>query len=356
MRREKKFYAVVRGKETGIYDTWETCRRQVEGFPNNHFKGFLTRVEALQYFQEQTSQQEFTPNKRRCTSHVLGDAVVVSSSASDSIHKEESGSSKAGQIEPSSPDIETVAVKTPTQALKEKFDHAHASGQIIELLSPETSTFQNSDSSDSVKVSASAELKEIIQTSSYTVKPSPVCGTTVASSTEDVKIIIKPGILSDRETANLKISEGLLSKSGDRNARITEVLGVNLTLKIREADEIGKASSNVERCMEGDVPQLGLHKKFFVQGVRVGWPYPVIMPPQRQMVNHVILALKRGLHVVLESPTGTGKSAALLCSVLAWQRYHAKCSERPPPKIFYCSRTHSQGKNSDVVLKVSIPH
>ena len=90
------------------------------------------------------------------------------------------------------------------------------------------------------------------------------------------------------------------------------------------------------------------------------------MKPQRLMAFHLIKALKNKKHVVLESPTGTGKSAALLCSVLAWQRYHYKMeqskkrtssddimmidgeedspssSKVPRVKIIYCSRTHSQ--------------
>jgi Rad3-related DNA helicase len=98
--------------------------------------------------------------------------------------------------------------------------------------------------------------------------------------------------------------------------------------------------------MEGDLPQLSLHSSFFVEGVKIGWPFPVVMPPQRQMALHLIKALKKEKHVVLESPTGTGKSAAILCAVLAWHRYHLKrntdSSDQPLPKIIYCSRTHSQ--------------
>ncbi|KAK1746284.1 DNA repair helicase RAD3 [Skeletonema marinoi] len=95
--------------------------------------------------------------------------------------------------------------------------------------------------------------------------------------------------------------------------------------------------------MEGDIPTLSL-TNFFVMGIKIGWPYPTVMSPQRQMAFHLIKALNSSKHVVLESPTGTGKSAAILCSVLAWQRHHWKKSgeKKEKVKIIYCSRTHSQ--------------
>jgi hypothetical protein len=151
--------------------------------------------------------------------------------------------------------------------------------------------------------------------------------------------------------------------------QITEVLAKNLARAVNLSDggtgeeqeegEKGPRHHISHLKMDGDIGELQLQKSFFVEGVRIGWPFPEILPPQRQMAVHIIRALKRKLHVVLESPTGTGKSAAILCSVLAWQRFQAhrqnqdtsKVNEKGEvvgekketvPTIIYCSRTHSQ--------------
>ncbi|MBQ9765055.1 MAG: ribonuclease H family protein [Lachnospiraceae bacterium] len=42
----KKFYAVRAGRQPGIYESWEECRRQITGFSGAAFKGFATREEA----------------------------------------------------------------------------------------------------------------------------------------------------------------------------------------------------------------------------------------------------------------------------------------------------------------------
>lgn len=51
---KKKFlyYAVRKGYNPGIYCTWEECKNQVSGFPNNEYKGFSTLREAEEYFNE----------------------------------------------------------------------------------------------------------------------------------------------------------------------------------------------------------------------------------------------------------------------------------------------------------------
>lgn len=45
----KKFYAVRKGNNPGIYETWAECRAQVSGFPNAEYKGFASLNEAEAY-------------------------------------------------------------------------------------------------------------------------------------------------------------------------------------------------------------------------------------------------------------------------------------------------------------------
>ncbi len=167
----------------------------------------------------------------------------------------------------------------------------------------------------------------------------------------------------DEHSLQERSTEISRQKFHDEKLRILDVLSrkLRVSLKVSEGSrisvtEIGDTKPSQQRnAMEGDIPQLGLHSSFFVEGIKIGWPFPKIMLPQRQMAMHIVKGLKRSLHVVVESPTGTGKSVAILCSVLAWQRYHMQTTnkntadnnndsetEAKHPRIIYCSRTHSQ--------------
>mmetsp|Transcript_36084 Transcript_36084/g.84288 ORF Transcript_36084/g.84288 Transcript_36084/m.84288 type:complete len:323 (+) Transcript_36084:148-1116(+) len=134
---------------------------------------------------------------------------------------------------------------------------------------------------------------------------------------------------------------------------IRDVLSLNLALA-KKKDNLTRRPS-----AECDIPALSLHPSFFVCGVKIHFPYSVIQQPQRQMALHIVRALRDRRHVILESPTGTGKSAAILCAVLAWRKAELRKrydragaatggnSEEEnethvPPKVYYCSRTHSQ--------------
>lgn len=71
----KKFYAVKKGVQTGLFDTWEECKRMVHGFPGAVYKSFETRQEAEEYLngisQMQPRLQELEPS-RILTAYVDG--------------------------------------------------------------------------------------------------------------------------------------------------------------------------------------------------------------------------------------------------------------------------------------------
>ena len=61
----KKYYAVRAGRETGIFETWDACRRQTTGFKGASFKSFPTRAEAEAYMlgaESLGSAEDFAPD------------------------------------------------------------------------------------------------------------------------------------------------------------------------------------------------------------------------------------------------------------------------------------------------------
>ncbi|KAG8002296.1 Fanconi anemia group J protein-like protein [Nibea albiflora] len=58
--------------------------------------------------------------------------------------------------------------------------------------------------------------------------------------------------------------------------------------------------------------------EYTIGGVKIHFPCKAY-PSQLAMMNSIIRGLNYGQHCLLESPTGSGKSLALLCSALGWQ-------------------------------------
>ncbi|XP_035010629.1 Fanconi anemia group J protein isoform X2 [Hippoglossus stenolepis] len=59
--------------------------------------------------------------------------------------------------------------------------------------------------------------------------------------------------------------------------------------------------------------------EYTIGGVKIHFPCKAY-PSQLAMMNSIVRGLNYGQHCLLESPTGSGKSLALLCSALAWQQ------------------------------------
>ena len=55
---KKKIYAVRKGHETGLFDTWEACSRAVKGYSGAEFRGFTDRQEAMAYLDMESGSVE----------------------------------------------------------------------------------------------------------------------------------------------------------------------------------------------------------------------------------------------------------------------------------------------------------
>ena len=49
-KTKPKFYVVWKGKETGIFDSWDKCKRQIDGFTGAQYKSFATKQAAESAF------------------------------------------------------------------------------------------------------------------------------------------------------------------------------------------------------------------------------------------------------------------------------------------------------------------
>lgn len=73
VQAKKKFYVVWEGKQRGIFDNWNDCRKSVEGFGGALYKSFSSREEAVEAFKmpyggctSKTKKQK-SGQKKACT-------------------------------------------------------------------------------------------------------------------------------------------------------------------------------------------------------------------------------------------------------------------------------------------------
>ena len=61
MASKKKYYVVWQGRETGIFDSWDDCKKQVQGIPGAKYKSFETLEMAEKAFRK--NYEEFAGKK-----------------------------------------------------------------------------------------------------------------------------------------------------------------------------------------------------------------------------------------------------------------------------------------------------
>uniref|UniRef100_A0A8C6SWZ8 DNA 5'-3' helicase n=1 Tax=Neogobius melanostomus TaxID=47308 RepID=A0A8C6SWZ8_9GOBI len=85
---------------------------------------------------------------------------------------------------------------------------------------------------------------------------------------------------------------------------------------------------------------------YTIGGVKIQFPCKAY-PSQLAMMNSIVRGLNKSQHCLLESPTGSGKSLALLCSTLGWQQGHQKEKGGGDVKNSHCVCVcHSQTKKT----------
>ena len=88
------------------------------------------------------------------------------------------------------------------------------------------------------------------------------------------------------------------------------------------------------------------NKGLNINGIDIKFPFEPY-EVQKNYMEQVLLCLNsngENSNALLESPTGTGKTLSLLCSVLSWNENRKKNGLKPK-KIIYCTRTISQINN-----------
>lgn len=68
----KKYYAIVSGRKTGIYDNWPDAQAQVIGYRGAKFRGFPTRAEAETWFKNPNYSREEVKTTRKAGHSIEG--------------------------------------------------------------------------------------------------------------------------------------------------------------------------------------------------------------------------------------------------------------------------------------------
>ncbi|MEN1967843.1 ribonuclease H family protein [Lentibacillus sp. N15] len=75
----KKFYAVKKGKKTGIFTSWDECKRNVLGVSGAVYKSFTNKSDAENFLQGTNGKTNEAPSKSEVVAYVDGSFNKVTS-------------------------------------------------------------------------------------------------------------------------------------------------------------------------------------------------------------------------------------------------------------------------------------
>lgn len=68
MASKKKYYVVWKGKKTGIFSSWQTCKKQISGFEGAQYKAFVDKDEAEKAYKKKYADYKGKNTKKRVLS------------------------------------------------------------------------------------------------------------------------------------------------------------------------------------------------------------------------------------------------------------------------------------------------
>lgn len=321
MAKKKKWYAVAVGRIPGIYETWNECSAQVSFFPHAKHKSFPTRQEAETYLKlhplppppsppppikETTSTTTLPFNATTTTSRSPSPSKRVKTSHyfvndDDDVQQQQHDAQENKAL------LDTTILPNENTELNNEMDHVDKNQpQSSQPSEPQNQFHRYSFPQPQSRGGGVRRLRLEYETDFK-----------MNDDDDDDETVKALGRIAMSE-----LSSSSSSSLSQAKMRITDVFQANLKRCMDQPPQTeGPFPPLPLPPQKGDVDRFALRHEI-LRSVQVGWPYPTMLPPQKQMVLRIVAALQAAQHVVLESPTGTGKSAAILCSTLAWARYH----------------------------------
>jgi ribonuclease HI len=88
MAKEKKYYVVWEGHQRGVFDKWDVCKKQTDGYKNAKYKSFDTLEAANQAFNSSPDsfiaygRPKTAPNSKIFTATIVQDCICVDAACS----------------------------------------------------------------------------------------------------------------------------------------------------------------------------------------------------------------------------------------------------------------------------------
>lgn len=104
-KSNKKYYVVWKGRQIGVFDLWEECKKQIDGFEGAQYKSFKTREMAEKAFQnpaedfigKEIFQSELTPEQLARIGSPIPESICVDASYDGDVMEYQGIYTKTGQ-------------------------------------------------------------------------------------------------------------------------------------------------------------------------------------------------------------------------------------------------------------------